>query len=76
MDYKLEIETNWLKNEIDWEKKQNRNIEKEQKAKNMPTGRKQIKQTLIIGKKVREHKKHLLFYGLRDNTYLVKDFLY
>lgn len=37
LDQKLEIERDWLKDEIDWKKKQNKDIKKEQKAESMLT---------------------------------------
>ena len=58
MNQELEIETNWLKDGMDWKKKQNKDIEREQKAENMPTGGRRARQTLIAGKKVREYKKY------------------
>ena len=58
MNQELEIETNWLKDGMDWKKKQNKYIEREQKAENMPTGGRRARQALIAGKKVREYKKY------------------
>lgn len=74
--HELEIETDWLKDGMDWEKEQNRDIEREQEAENMPTAGRRAQQALIAGKRVREHKKHQLLRGLGDGTYLLKDFLY
>lgn len=74
LDHELEIETNRLKDGMHWEKEQNKDIEREQEAENMPTGRR----SFDCGEKriVREHKKHQLLCGLRNGTYLLKDFLY
>ncbi len=36
----------------------------------MPVGRKQARQALIAGKRVREYKKHQLLQVLNDSTYL------
>ena len=60
MDYELEVESDWLKDGIDWEREQNRDIERDQEAESMPTGRRRARQALIEGKKVREGKKHQL----------------
>lgn len=66
LDQELEIETNWLKDRIDWEKNQNEDIEREQEAENMPTGGRQARQALVARKKVRKHKKHQLLSRLNE----------
>ena len=42
LDQELEIEADWLKDGIDWEREQNKDIEREQQAKNMLIGGKQV----------------------------------
>ncbi len=64
MDYELEAESDWLKDGIDWEREQNRDIERDQEAESMPTGGRQARQALIEGKRVRERKKYQLLSQL------------
>ena len=66
LDQELEIETDWLKDGMDWEKKQNEDMDREQEAESMPTGRRQARQALVARKKVREHKKHQLLCRLNE----------
>lgn len=66
MDQELEIETDWLKDGMDWKKEQNEGIEREQEAKSMPIGGRRARQALGVGKRVQEHKKHQLFRRLDE----------
>lgn len=59
-----DFETNWLKNGIDWRKNQNEDMEREQEAESMSTGRRQARQALVVGKKLQEHKKYQLLCRL------------
>lgn len=67
LDQELEIEADWLKDRIDWEKEQNRDIEREQEAESMPVCGRRARQALVIGKRVREQKKHQLL-SILDET--------
>lgn len=51
---------------MDWEREQNRDIERDQEAENMPTGRRRAQQALVKGKRVREQKKHQLLNQLGE----------
>lgn len=51
---------------MDWEKEQNRDIERDQEAESMPTGGRRARQALIEGKRVRERKKHQLLSQLGE----------
>lgn len=64
--YELEVESDWLKDGMDWEREQNRDIERDQEAENMPTGRRRAQQALVKGKRVREQKKHQLLNQLGE----------
>ncbi len=66
LDYELEIESDWLKDGIDWEREQNRDIERDQEAESMSTGGRRARQALIEGKRVRERKKHQLLSQLGE----------
>ena len=66
LDYELEVESDWLKDGMDWEREQNRDIEREQEAEGMPTGERRARQALIEGKRVRERKKHQLLNQLGE----------
>ena len=58
LDYELEVELDWLKNGMNWEREQNKDIERDQEAENMPTGGRQARQALVERKRVYEQKKH------------------
>lgn len=66
LDYKSKVESDLLKDRIDWKKKQNRNIEKYQEAKNMPIGKRQTQHTLVKRKKVYKQKNHQLLNQLEE----------
>ena len=66
MDYELKVESDWLKDGIDWERKQNRDIERDQEAKNMPISKRRARQALVEGKRVCEQKKHQLLNQLGE----------
>ena len=67
LDQELKIEADWLKDGIDWEREQNRDIERKQEAESMPVGGWRARQALVIGKRVREQKKHQLL-SILDET--------
>lgn len=51
---------------MDWEQEQNQDIEREQEAENMSVRGRRAQQALVMGKKVREHKKHQLLRRLHE----------
>ncbi len=66
LDYELEVESDWLKDGVDWEREQNKDIERDQEVEGMPTGGRQVRQVLVEGKRVRERKKHQLLNQLGE----------
>ncbi len=50
------------KDGMDWEREQNRDIERDQEAEGMPTGGRRARQALAEGKRVRERKKKNINY--------------